>query len=109
MLEVSNLFQGNFSVNCQQKSIPFPLVSLCSLLIDGADQGADPKATDVIQAANVSQLIMFSYKKQYKIVQINETSLAIEGMLKNVKCELKIHKGRATLSWDKYDYNAIFV
>ena len=76
MSEVSNFFQRHFSVNCQQKSIPFPLVSLCSLLNDGADQGADPKPTDVIQAANVSQLIMFSYKKQSKIVQINETSLA---------------------------------
>ena len=51
-------------------------MSLCSLLNDGADQGADPKPTDVIQAANVSQLIMSSYKKQSKIVQINETSLA---------------------------------
>ena len=62
MSEVTNSFQGNFPVNCQQESIPFLLSSLCSLLTDGAD----PTPTNVIQAAlSVSQLIMLSYKKQF--------------------------------------------
>ena len=73
MLEVTNSFQGNFPVNCQQESIPFPLMSLCSLLIDGAD----PMPTNISQAAlSVFQLIMFSYKWQSKILQTNETLLA---------------------------------
>ena len=66
-------FQGSFLVNCQQESTPFSLLSLCSLLIDGAD----PTPTNVSQAAlSVSQLIMFSYKKESKIVQTSEISLA---------------------------------
>ena len=73
MSEVTNSFQGNLPVNRQQESIPFPLLSLCSLLIDGAD----PTPTNVSQAAlSVSQLIMFSYKKESKIVQTSEISLA---------------------------------
>ena len=65
MLEITNSFQANFLVNCQQESIPFPLLSLCSLLIDVAN--ATP--TNFSQAAlSVSQLI--------KRVQTNETSLA---------------------------------
>ena len=47
MSEVTNCFQGNFPINCQQESILFPLLSLCSLLIDGAD----PTPTNVSQAA----------------------------------------------------------
>ena len=43
------------------------------MLIDGAD----PTPTNVSQAAlSVSQLIMFSYKKESKIVQTSEISLA---------------------------------
>ena len=174
MSEVTNSFQGNFPVNCQQESIPFPLLSLCSLLIDGAD----PTPTNVSQATlSVSQLIMFSYKKQSKIVQTSETLLANRRHLKKREIPLplyvglklmnmrvktiiqklfllcicisydrcldichniavymlekfdndcvftgnfrknlftviakdNIHKGRATVSWGKYDYNAIFV
>ena len=45
MSDVTNSFQVNFSVNCQQESIPIPLLSLCSLLIDGAD----PTPTNVSQ------------------------------------------------------------
>ena len=72
MSKVTNFFHGNSPINCQQESIPLSLLSLCSLLIDGAD----PTPTDVSQAAlSVSKLIMFSYKKQSKIVQTNEISL----------------------------------
>ena len=49
--------------------------------------GADPTPTNVNQAAlHVSQLIMFSYKKQSKIVQTNEPSLVNRRHLK--KCEI---------------------
>ena len=90
MSEVTNSFQGNFPVNCQQESIPFPLLSLCSLLIDGAD----PTPTNVSQAAlSVSQLIMFSYKKQSKIVQTNETSLANRRNLKKREAPLLLYVG----------------
>ena len=90
MSEVTNSFQGNFPVNCQQESIPFPLLSLCSLLIDRAD----PTPTNVSQAAlSVSQLIMFSYKKQFKIVQTNETSLANRRHHKKCETPLPIYVG----------------
>ena len=79
MSEVTNSFQGTFPVNCQQESILFPHLNLCSLLIDGTD----PTPTNVSQAAlSVSQLIMFSYKKQSKIVQTNETLSANRRHLK---------------------------
>ena len=87
-MEVTNSFQGNFPVNCQQESIPFPLLSLYSLLIDGAD----PTFTNVSQAAlPVSQLIMFSCKKQSKIVQSNETSLANRRHLKKREAPLPLY------------------
>ena len=90
MLQVTNSFQGHFPVNCQQESIPFPLLSLCSLLNDGAD----PKPTNVSQTAlSVSQLIMFSYQKQSKIIQINETSLANRRHLKKHKTSLPLYVG----------------
>ena len=70
------------STDCQQESISFSLLSLCSLLIDGAN----PAPSNVSQEALfVSQLIIFSYKKQSKIVQTNETSLAYWRHLKNVR------------------------
>ena len=90
MSEVTNSFQGNFPVNCQQEFIPFPLLILCSLLIDGAD----PTPNDVGQAAlSVSQPIMFSYKKQSKIVQTNETSLANRGHHKKRETPLPFYVG----------------
>ena len=58
MSEVSNSFQGRFPPNCQQSSSPLTLLSLCSLLIDGAD----PRQKGVSQAAlTVSQLIMYAF------------------------------------------------
>ena len=88
--EVTNSFQGNFPVNCQQESIPFLLLSLCSLLIDGAD----PTPTNVSQAAlSVPQLIIFSYKKQSKIVQTNEASLANRRHLKKHVTPLPLYIG----------------
>ena len=87
-MEVTNSFQGNFPVNCQQESIPFPLLSLYSLLFDGSD----PTFTNVSQAAlSVSQLIMFSCKKQSKIVQSNETSLANRRHLKKRETPLPLY------------------
>ena len=66
MAETSNEFQGKFPIYCQQTSIPFALLSLCSLLIDGAS----PELTDVSQAAlSVSQVIMYSYKKQWRVLK----------------------------------------
>ena len=87
MSKVTNSFRGNFLVNCRQESIPFPLLSLCSLLINGAD----PTLTNVSQAAlSVSQLIMFSYKKQSKIVHTDETSLANQRHLKKRETPLPL-------------------
>ena len=61
MKEVKNSFQGTFDWNFQETSTPAPLVSLCSLLIDGAD----PREKSVSQAAKtVAQLIMYSYRKK---------------------------------------------
>ena len=95
MSEVTNSFQGNLPVNRQQESIPFPLLSLCSLLIDGAD----PTPTNVSQAAlSVSQLIMFSYKKESKIVQTNETSLANRRHLKKRETTLPLYVGLKLLT-----------
>ena len=61
MSEFDNVFNGKFAPNCQQSSVPFSLVSLCSLLIDGVN----PSPQDVSQAAlTAAQLIMYSYKKR---------------------------------------------
>ena len=68
MSEVTNSFQRNLPVNRQQESIPFPLLSLCSLLIDGAD----PTPTNVSQAVLPVSQLMFLYKKKSKIVQTNQ-------------------------------------
>ena len=90
MSEVTNSFQGNFPVNCQQESTLFPHLSLCSLLIDGAD----PMPTNFSQAAlSVSQLIVFSYKKQSKIVQTSDTSLANRRHLKKCDTPLPFYVG----------------
>ena len=65
-------------------------MSLCSLLIDGAD----PTPTNVSQGAlSVSQLIMFSYKKQSKIVQTIQTSLANLRHLKKRETPLPLYVG----------------
>ena len=88
--EVTNSFQGNLLVNRQQEFIPFSLVSLYSLLIDGAD----PTPTNVSQAAlSVSQLIMFSYKKQSKIIQTSEISLANRRHLEKRETPLQLYVG----------------
>ena len=90
MSEITNSFQGNFPVNCQQKSISFPLLSMCSLLIDGED----PTPNNVSQAAlYVSQVIMFSYEKQSKIVRTNETSLVNRRHLKKRETLLSLYLG----------------
>ena len=90
MSEVTNSFHGNFPVNCQQKSISFPLLSMCSLLIDGTG----PAPNDVSQVASyVSQQIMFSYEKQSKIVQTNETSLVNRRHLKKRETLLPLYLG----------------
>ena len=90
MSEVTNSFQGNFPVNYQEEFIPFPILSLCSLLIDGTD----PTPTHVsLEALSVSQLIMFSYKKQSKIAQTNETSLANRRHLKKRETPLPLYVG----------------
>ena len=95
MLEVTNSFQANSPVNCQQESIPFPLLSLGSLLIDRSD--ATP--TNFSQVAlSVSQLIMFSYKKESKIVQTNETSLANRRHLKKRETTLPLYVGLKLLT-----------
>ena len=61
MKDVTNAFNGTFERNCQQSSLPFPLVSLCSLLIDGVNHSPQ----DVSQAALIAaHIIMYSYKKQ---------------------------------------------
>ena len=87
MLEITNSFQANFLVNCQQESIPFPLLSLCSLLIYGAN--ATP--TNFSQAAlSVSQLI--------KRVQTNETSLANWRDLKKRETPLPLYVGLKLLT-----------
>ena len=60
------------------------------MLIDGAD----PTPTNVSQAAlSVSQLIMFSYKKQSKIVQTIQTSLANLRHLKKRETPLPLYVG----------------
>ena len=70
-------------------------MSLCSLLIDGAD----PTPTNVSQAAlSVSQLIMFSYKKESKIVQTNKTSLANRRHLKKRETPLPLYVGLKLLT-----------
>ena len=90
MSEVTNSFHGNFPVNCQQKSISFPLLSMCSLLIDGTG----PAPNDVSQVASyVSQQIMFSYEKQSKIVQTNETSSVNRRHLKKRETLLPLYLG----------------
>ena len=95
MLEVTTSFQANSPVNCQQESIPFPLLSLGSLLIDRSD--ATP--TNFSQVAlSVSQLIMFSYKKESKIVQTNETSLASRRHLKKRETTLPLYVGLKLLT-----------
>ena len=54
--------------------------------------GANPTPTNVSQAIlSVSQLIMFSYKKQSKIVQTNETSVANRRHLKNRETPLPLY------------------
>ena len=56
--------------------------------------GADPTPTNVNQAAlHVSQLIMFSYKKQSKIVQTNEPSLVNRRHLKKCETLLSLYLG----------------
>ena len=68
----------------------FPLLSLCSLLVDGAG----PVPTNVNQTPlSVVQLIMFSYKKQSKIVQTNETLLANPRHLKKRDTPLPLYVG----------------
>ena len=65
-------------------------MSLCSLLINGADT----VPTNVSQTPlSVFQLIMFSYKKQSKIVQTNETSLANPRHLKKHETPLPLYVG----------------
>ena len=60
------------------------------MLIDGAN----PTPTNVSQATlSVPQLIMFSYKKQSKIAQTNETSLANRRHLKNRETPLPLYFG----------------
>ena len=60
------------------------------MLIDGAN----PTPTNVSQATlSVPQLIMFSYKKQSKIVQTNEPSLANRRHLKNCETPLPLFVG----------------
>ena len=60
------------------------------MLIDGAD----PTPTNVSQGAlSVSQLIMFSYKKQSKIVQTIQTSLANLRHLKKRETPLPLYVG----------------
>ena len=61
MSTVQNRFEGTFSDDSQQNSIPIRLLSLCSMLIDGFN----PKDTGFSQPAlTVSQLIMHEYKKK---------------------------------------------
>ena len=58
MSATQNSFQGTFDTSFQEK-IPASLLSLCSLLIDGAD----PQEKSTSQAAKtVSQIIMYSYR-----------------------------------------------
>ena len=67
---------------------PIYFLNLCSLVIDGAD----PMPTNVSQAPlSVSQLIMFSYKRQSEIIQTNETSLANRRYLKKRETPLSLY------------------
>ena len=62
MSSVTNSFNGSFLENCQEKSIPLRLLSLCSLLIDGCD----PHKKSASQPAlTISQIIMREYRKRW--------------------------------------------
>ena len=61
MSTVQNRFEGTFSDDSQQNSIPIRLSSLCSMLIDGFN----PKDKGFSQPAlTVSQLITHEYRKK---------------------------------------------
>ena len=55
----TNAFNGTFETNCQQSSLPFPLVSLCSLLIDGVNLSPQDVSQGALTAAHI---IVYSYK-----------------------------------------------
>ena len=61
MSSITNSFNGSFLENCQEKSIPLRLLSLCSLLIDGCD----PHKKSASQSAlTISQIITREYRKR---------------------------------------------
>ena len=92
MKDVTNAFNGTFEPNCQQSSLPFPLVSLCSLLIDGVNHSPQ----DVSQAALIAaHIIMYSYKKQRspsKMLQ-QEDSLKCHRHLKIQETPIPVYIG----------------
>ena len=60
MAKVENDFSFSFPAECQEKSVPIQLQTLCSLLIDGSD----PQVVGFSQASlSVAQLIMYQYRK----------------------------------------------
>ena len=62
MSSITNSFNGSFLENCQEKSIPLRLLSLCSLLIDGCD----PHKKSASQSAlTISQIITREYRKRW--------------------------------------------
>ena len=92
MAKVENEFSYSFPAECQEKSVPIQLQTLCSLLIDGSD----PQVVGFSQASlSVAQLIMYQYRKTIpsKELSVNrrhckerETPVAIYTGLKLYSC-----------------------
>ena len=54
-------FEGNFIHGCQQQSVPSSLITLVSMLLNGADL-KDQDVTDSQENLTIAQLILFSFQ-----------------------------------------------
>ena len=61
MNTVQNNFLGNFSQTCQQDSLPIRLLTLISMLVDGADVNEKGFSQFTL---TVAQLIMYNFRLQ---------------------------------------------
>ena len=71
MSTVKSSFQGKFSTECQQNSVPIRLLSLCSMLIDGFD----PQEKGFIRFSSISASYARVQRKISILIQVQHEGI----------------------------------